>query len=44
MTDVTKGFMYEGPVMVAAVNKLKFPDQAIMLIQCEYRKGSKCAF
>ena len=32
MTDVTKGYMYEGPVMVAPIAKMQLPDQTIMLV------------
>lgn len=44
ITDVKKGEMYQSHVCVAPVNKMRFPDQVIMLIQLEHLQGSPITF
>ena len=44
MADVLKGAMYQGGICVAPVFKMQFPDQVIMLVQLEHRKGSRQTF
>ena len=44
MADIVKGLMYSGSVCVAPVRKVQFPDQIIMFVQMEHRKGSKITF